>query len=165
MRIRDAEESDVDGILAIHNDAIENTTAIWDTAPVDHANRLAWLRDRTMIQGFPVIVAARDDRVVGYGSFGEFRPWSGYGRTVEHSVYVHSDHRGRGVGKVLLGTLIDRARSLGKHVMVGAIESGNMQSIRLHESFGFERVAHLRQVGSKFGRWLDLVFMQRMLDE
>lgn len=164
MRIRDAEESDLDGILVIHNDAVRNTTAIWDSGPVDHANRLTWLHDR-IGRGFPVIVANQDDVVVGYGAFGEFRAWSGYARTVEHSVYVHPDHRGRGVGKVLLGTLIDRARSLGKHVMVGGIESGNVQSIRLHEGFGFERVAHLREVGFKFGRWLDLVFMQRVLDE
>lgn len=164
MLVRDATQSDVGGILSIHNDAIVNTTAIWDETPVDLADRLVWFRDRTA-RGLPVVVAARDDVILGFGSFGEFRERSGYARTVEHSVYVHPEHRGQGIGRLLLGALVDRAQALGKHVMIGGIESGNAASLRLHEGHGFERVGHLPEVGFKFGRWLDLVFMQRIVGQ
>jgi phosphinothricin acetyltransferase len=102
--------------------------------------------------------------VAGYASFGDWRAWDGYRHTVEHSVYVRADRRGDGIGEALMLALIERARTSGKHVMVAAIEAGNAGSIRLHEKLGFERVGHLKEVGAKFGGWLDLAFLQLTLD-
>lgn len=164
MRIRDAEAGDVAGILEIYNDAVLHTTAIWNETVVDSANRAAWMADRRRL-GYPVLVAVDDDgQVAGYASFGDWRAWDGYRHTVEHSVYVRRDRRGGGVGRALLAALIDRARALGKHVMVAGIEAGNAGSIRLHESLGFEPAGVMREVGAKFGRWLDLAFLQLRLD-
>ena len=164
MRIRDAEAGDIAGILEIYNDAVLHTTAIWNETVVDAANRAAWLADRRRL-GYPVLVAVDEDgRVAGYASFGDWRAWDGYRHTVEHSVYVRRDRRGGGVGKVLMVELIARAKALGKHVMVAGIEAGNAGSIRLHESLGFEPAGTLREVGTKFGRWLDLAFLQLRLD-
>jgi phosphinothricin acetyltransferase len=164
MRIRAAGAGDIGGILAIYNDAVANTTAIWNGTPVDAANRAAWLAERER-QGYPVLVAAdADGAVLGYASFGDWRAFDGYRHTVEHSVYVRRDRRGAGVGRALMAALIERARALGKHVMVAAIEAENAASIRLHQALGFAPVGHLPQVGTKFGRWLDLAFLQLTLD-
>ena len=164
MTIRDAGPADAPAIAAIYNDAVVNTTAIWNEHQVDAADRLAWLTERQG-QGYPVLVAvdALGD-VVGYASFGDWRAWDGYRNTVEHSVYVRADQRGAGIGKALMLALIDRARAIGKHVMVAGIEAGNIGSIRLHEQLGFTQVGLLPQVGMKFGRWLDLAFLQLALD-
>ncbi|WP_374552752.1 GNAT family N-acetyltransferase [Sphingobium yanoikuyae] len=164
MTIRDAGPADAPAIAAIYNDAVVNTTAIWNEHQVDAADRLAWLTERQG-QGYPVLVAvdALGD-VVGYASFGDWRAWDGYRNTVEHSVYVRVDQRGAGIGKALMLALIDRARAIGKHVMVAGIEAGNIGSIRLHEQLGFAQVGLLPQVGMKFGRWLDLAFLQLTLD-
>ena len=102
--------------------------------------------------------------MLGYASFGDWRAFDGYRHTVEHSVYVRSDRRGGGIGTALMRVLIARARALGKHVMVAGIEAGNAGSIALHERLGFERVGLMPQVGTKFGRWLDLAFLQLVLD-
>ncbi|QHD70139.1 GNAT family N-acetyltransferase [Sphingobium yanoikuyae] len=164
MTIRDAGPADAPAIAAIYNDAVVNTTAIWNDHQVDAANRRACLAERQG-QGYPVLVAvdALGD-VVGYASFGDWRAWDGYRNTVEHSVYVRADQRGAGIGKALMLALIDRARAIGKHVMVAGIEAGNIGSIRLHEQLGFTQVGLLPQVGMKFGRWLDLAFLQLALD-
>jgi phosphinothricin acetyltransferase len=100
---------------------------------------------------------------VGFASFGDFRPWPGYRFTVEHTVHVRADYRGQGVGGSLMHPLIERAIGLGKHVMIAGVDAENAPSLRFHERLGFERVAHFREVGFKFGRWLDLVFLQRLL--
>jgi L-amino acid N-acyltransferase len=160
VEIRDAVRDDIEGIAAIYNDAVVHTTAIWNEATVDAANRLAWLADRERA-GYPVLVAVdAEGAVCGYASFGDWRAWDGYRHTFEHSVYVRSDRRGSGFGKALMTALIERAQGIGKHVMVAGIEAANAPSIRLHQALGFERVGHLKQVGAKFGRWLDLVFLQ-----
>ncbi|WP_425053840.1 N-acetyltransferase family protein [Psychromarinibacter sp. S121] len=149
----------------MYNDAVEQTTAIWNETKIDVENRRAWLADRRTA-GYPVMVAVSDDdKVLGYASFGDWRAWDGYRHTVEHSVYVRSDQRGAGIGKALMEALIGRARDIGKHVMVAGIEAGNTGSIRLHEKLGFEQAGLLRQVGTKFGRWLDLAFLQLTLDK
>lgn len=164
MPIRDALPADVAALREIYNDAVAHTTAIWNETMVDEANRLAWLQDR-LERGYPVLVATdAQDRVLGYASFGDWRAFEGFRHTVEHSVYVHRDARGSGIGRQLLQALIGRARSLGKHVMVAAIEAGNTASIGLHEQLGFVCTGRMPQVGTKFGRWLDLVFMQLQLD-
>ncbi|TRO15014.1 N-acetyltransferase family protein [Ectopseudomonas mendocina] len=161
--IVDASEADLPGILAIYNDAVQHTTAIWNETLVDLANRRAWLTERTAA-GFPVLVA-RDaaGEVLGYASYGTWRPHDGYKHTVEHSVYVRVDQRGQGLGPTLMQALIERARAANLHVMVGAIESENAASIRLHQRLGFVTSGQMPQVGRKFGRWLDLTFMQLIL--
>ena len=163
ISIRDARDSDLEAIRAIFNDAVLNTTAIWMDATVDLANRQAWLAARRQ-QGYPVLVAVdADDNVLGYAAYGDWRPFDGFCNTVENSLYVSAEQRGRGLGVRLLGALIERARADGKHVMVATIESGNAASIGLHQRFGFAITGQMPQVGRKFGRWLDLTFMQLIL--
>lgn len=160
--LRDALPDDLPDLLAIYNDAVLNTTAIWNETPVDLANRQTWFELRAA-QGYPILVVVDDSGVLGYASFGDWRPFEGFRYTVEHSVYVRGDQRGKGLGPVLMEALIERARAGGKHVMVAAIESGNAASIRLHEGLGFVVTGQMAQVGVKFGRWLDLTFMQRVV--
>jgi phosphinothricin acetyltransferase len=163
MIIRDAVSADLPAIRDIFNDAVLNTTAIWMDGVVDLANREAWFAARAQ-QGYPILVAVDEaDAVVGYASYGDWRPFDGFCNTVEHSVYVRSDQRGKGVGPLLMQALMERCKAGGKHVMVAAIESGNAASIRLHERLGFITTGQMPQVGRKFGRWLDLTFMQLIL--
>jgi phosphinothricin acetyltransferase len=162
MNVRDATEADLPAILAIINEATLNTTAVWGIAPTTLEARHAWWKDR-IDAGFPVLVASEGATVLGFASYGTFRPWEGYKHTVEHSVYVDAAARGKGVGRVLLSALIDHATATGKHVMVAGIDASNAVSIRLHETLGFTSAGTLTQVGRKFDRWLDLLFMQRML--
>jgi L-amino acid N-acyltransferase YncA len=165
MPILDATQADLPAILAIYNEAVEHTTAIWNETQVDLANRQVWFSERHAA-GFPVLVAHDDaDAVVGYASFGTWRSIEGFRHTVEHSVYVRSDQRGHGLGPQLLQALIERAKQAEMHVMVAAIESGNSISIRLHERLGFVITGQMSQVGRKFDRWLDLTFMQLTLPE
>jgi phosphinothricin acetyltransferase len=164
MQLRDATEADLRGILAIHNEVIATSTAIYATEPGSLDERRAWLHARHA-RGFPVLVAIEAGEVRGFASFGDWRGgWNGYRFTVEHSVHVRSDARGRGIGRCLVEALVPRALALRKHVLLGAIDAANQASIRFHARLGFEQVAHFREVGHKFGRWLDLVFMQRILD-
>jgi L-amino acid N-acyltransferase YncA len=164
ISIRDARDSDLPAILAIYNDAVLNTMAIWNETLVDLANRQAWLNER-MAAGFPVLVAHGDaGEVLGYASYGTWRAIEGFRHTVEHSVYVRSDQRGQGLGPLLMQALIERAQMAKLHVMVAAIESQNSASIRLHERLGFITTGQMPQVGRKFGRWLDLTFMQLTLE-
>jgi len=171
MHIRDAASGDAEGLMAIYNDAVTNTTAIWNETEVDVANRAAWIKDHERA-GYPVLVAmgknapgAREQgAVLGYATFGDWRAFDGYRHTVEHSVYIRRDARGRGIGTALMLELMARARALGKHVMVAGVEAGNTGSLRLHEKLGFTRTGLLPQVGTKFGRWLDLTFLQIQLD-
>jgi len=161
--IRPATEADLPAILAIYNDAVVNTAAIWNDDIVDLDNRVAWFRTRTG-QGFPVLVAVEGDRVLGYASYGDFRAFQGYRFTVENSIYVAGDARGKGAGSALLAALVDAARAQGKHMMVAGIEAGNDVSLRLHAKQGFVETARMPELGFKFGRYLDLVFLQKTLD-
>jgi len=164
MQVRDAAAGDIDGIVAIYNDAVLHTTAIWNEKTVDAANRAAWLADRQRV-GYPVLVAIDDGgAVAGYASFGDWRAFDGYRHTVEHSVYVRKDCRGAGIGKTLMVALIDRARRIGKHVLVAGIDAKNAGSIEMHKKLGFEEVGLLKEVGTKFGAWLDLSFLQLTID-
>ncbi|MCD1263912.1 GNAT family N-acetyltransferase [Shinella sp. AETb1-6] len=159
ITIRDATEGDLPGIMDIYNDAVVNTTAIWNEAVVDLDNRKAWFAARRE-RGFPVLVALRGKQVIGYASYGDWRAFDGYRHTVEHSVYVRSDTRGAGTGGKLMKALIDRASFNGVHVMIAGIEAENTASIKLHEKFGFRTVGRFSEVGIKFGRWLDLTCME-----
>lgn len=162
--VRDAIEADLPAIMDIYNDAVANTTAIWNDTLVDLENRRQWLAAR-QARKFPVLVAVAADgaggeAVVGYASYGDWRAFEGFRHTVEHSVYVHKEARGGGIGKLLMRELIARAASEGIRVMVACIEAENAASIRLHEAMGFRTAGVYREVGTKFGRWLDLACME-----
>ena len=124
---------------------------------------MEWFKARQG-QGYPILVATSGQDVLAFASFGDFRVWPCYRYTVEHTVHVRADQRGRGLGRRLVEALIPRAAALGKHVLVAGIDADNAASIKLHQRMQFKQVAHFRQVGRKFNRWLDLVFMQRVLD-
>jgi phosphinothricin acetyltransferase len=162
LRIQDATEDDLAGLLAIYNDVIATSTAIYSCDPVTLEDRRQWWRARTA-QGYPVLVAHDAQGVAGFATFGDFRAWPGYRFTVEHSVHVRADGRGRGIGTLLVQALLPRAGALGKHVMIAGVDAANAASIRFHERLGFEKSGHLREVGYKFDRWLDLVFLQRRI--
>ena len=164
MTIRDAIEADVPAILAIYNDVLAVSTAIFSETPATLESRQQWFRRRRE-QGYPVLVATDDSGVLGFASFGDFRTWPGYRHTVEHSVHVRADARRRGVGRGLMEVLLARATSLGKHVMVAGVDADNLVSIRMHEQLGFRQAGTLHHVGCKFGRWLDLTFLERRLDD
>ncbi|AXG98669.1 GNAT family N-acetyltransferase [Deinococcus wulumuqiensis] len=164
FRVRPAVLADVPGILDIYNHAVLHTTATYDLEPVSLDSRLSWFSARQQ-SGFPVLVAEGEGaEVLGFASYGPFREKAGYAATVEHSVYVREGHQGAGLGRALMTPLIAAAREQGLHVMLGGIDADNAGSLAFHRRLGFEEVAHFRQVGRKFGRWLDVVFMQLTLD-
>jgi L-amino acid N-acyltransferase len=164
MQVRDATSHDLPGILAIYNDIIATTTAVYAIAPSTLEERATWFETRRQ-QGFPVLVATDASGVAGFSSFGEWRgAWPGYAHTVEHSIHVRADTRGLGVGRGLVEALFPRALAMGKHVMIGGVDASNTASLRFHQKLGFAEVARFHEVGFKFGRWLDLVFLQRFLD-
>jgi phosphinothricin acetyltransferase len=164
FQIRAADRGDLTAILEIYNEVIATSTAVYSTTPSSLADRQAWF-DARIGAGFPVLVSVGADGVGGFASFGDFRgAWPGYRHSVEHSVHVRRDLRGQGLGSALVRALLPLAGALGKHVIIGGIDADNDGSLRMHERLGFERVAHFREVGHKFGRWLDLVFVQRFLD-
>lgn len=150
-------------IAAILNDAIATTTALYEYSPRTSDDMSRWFRTKEAGQ-FPVVVAVDDsDAVLGFATYGAFRAYPAYKYTVEHSVYVHRDHRGLGIGRALLRDIIARAACQQYHVMIGVIDAGNASSIALHEREGFDRAGVIRQVGYKFGRWLDAAFYQLIL--
>jgi phosphinothricin acetyltransferase len=163
--IVEAREAHLPGIVAIFNHAVRETFSIWSETETTLDQRKAWLAARTSA-GFPVVAATgpgKPEDVLGYGSFGVFRDFPGYLRTVEHSVYVAPEAQRRGIGAAILGELVARARSMGLSTMVGGIDSANAASIALHTQAGFEIQGNLKGVGRKFGRTLDLVFMVKDL--
>ena len=163
MSIRPAIKDDCAAIAEIYNHAVVHTAAIWNDKTVDTDNRIAWF-EACQLAGFPVLVSEENGVITGYSSFGDWRAFDGFRHTVEHSVYVHPEHQGKGLGRKLLVALIAEARRLNKHVMVAGIESQNHASLHLHETLGFITTGQMPQVGTKFGRWLDLTFMQLQLD-
>jgi L-amino acid N-acyltransferase YncA len=166
MHIRQGTDADLDAILEIHNEAILNSAAIWEEKLADRAERETWLESR-LAAGHSVLVAVNDDdgdnSVIGYASYGQWRPRSGYRHTVEDSVYLAAPYRARGVGRQLLTALIGNARAAGHHMMLADIESENIASIGLHESLGFVHVGRLPEIGRKFDRWLDLSILELRL--
>ena len=162
IQIRTALEQDLEAMLEIYNDVIVNTTAVYDYQPHTLDMRRQWFRIKEA-QGFPVFVAEENGKVVGFSSIGPFRAWAAYKYSVENSVYVAADQRGKGIGKLLIAPLVEASVQLNMHTIIAGIDATNEASIMLHRSFGFEEVAHFKQVGYKFGRWLDLTFMQLLL--
>ena len=160
--IRDAERSDVAEIVSIYNEVLATTSAIWREQPTSVGEREQWLDDKRAAH-HPVLVAVDASGVLGFVACGPFRDWPGYARTIEHSIHVRPDVRGRGVGTLLLASLEDRARSSGIHVMVAATDATNQGSIRFHQRAGFVEVGRMPQVGQLRGEWRDLVLIQRIL--
>ena len=164
MRLTRCDASFSDQILAIFNDAILNSTALYDYKARTQDSMALWFENKRK-GNFPVLgVVGETGELLGFGSYGTFRAWPAYKYSVEHSIYVAAPHRGRGLGKLLLKEVINSAREQNYHVLIGGIDSENAASIQLHKSFGFEHVGTLRQVGFKFGRWLDLAFYQLVLE-
>ena len=160
--MREATAADLEGIVAIYNDVIANSTAVFSNHPVTVEERRAWWQAHTA-RGYPVVVVHDERCVAGFAAFGDFRAWPGYRFTVEHTLHVRTDVRSRGIGTQLLRELMRRAGALGKHVMIAGVEADNAACIHLHERLGFTVAGCLQQVGYKFDRWLDLVFLQRAL--
>jgi phosphinothricin acetyltransferase len=162
MEIRKAEKRDLTEILEILNYEITNSTAVYDDVPRDREFIQAWFSEKNRL-GLPVFVAVKNNEVLGYGTFGKYRPHDGFRFTVEHSIYISKENRGGGIGKLLMEKLIFSAKSLGFHAIIAGIDAENLKSCKFHEEFGFKEVGRLKEVGFKFERWLDLVFMQKML--
>ncbi|WP_321338856.1 N-acetyltransferase family protein [uncultured Cohaesibacter sp.] len=162
--IRVARPEDAAAITEIYNDAVRNTTAIWNEETVTVQNRADWIAAK-LKDGWPLLVMEDEQGILaGYATYGPWRAWDGYRHTVEHSVYVEKDRRGQGIGKMLMQALISEARQADIHVMVAGIEAGNEASIKLHEKLGFKDAGRLSEVGTKFGKWLDLAFLQLTFD-
>lgn len=157
-----ASRDDLAQILAIYNEVIRNSTAVFSDEEFTPARGQAWF-DTKMERGFPLVVARDASGITGFGTFGEFRAWPGYRHSVEHSVHVRADRRGQGIGRAMVVELLGRAAASSKHVMIAGIDADNAVSIGLHRSLGFTRVGHFHEVAFKFGRWLDLVFLQCIL--
>ena len=160
--VRDATRQDLPEILSIYNEVIRNSTAVYSEIEFTPARGQGWF-DAKAEQGFPFLVAQDGGGVIGFGTFGDFRAWPCYQYSVEHSVHVRSDRRGQGLGRMLVVELIARAKAMQKHVMIAGIDADNAASIGLHRSLGFRQVGHFHEVGFKFGRWLDLVFLELSL--
>jgi L-amino acid N-acyltransferase YncA len=157
--IRDAAAADLDAINAIYNHYVLTCTCTYQTTPAAPEDRRAWFGAHDAQH--PVTVAEEDGTVVGWGALSPFHTREAYRFTAEISVYVREDRQRRGIGRKLLADLIERARTLGYHVLIAAIDGEQAGSLALHATLGFAEVGRLREVGFKFGRWLDVVYMQR----
>lgn len=149
-------------ILAILNDVIATSTALFDYEPRPAASMAPWFAAKQAGR-FPVLGAVANGRLLGFATYGTFRAWPAYKYSVEHSVYVHRDERGKGIGGALMRALVDVAQRQERHTLIAGIDAGNGASIAFHEKLGFVHVGTIKQAGFKFGRWLDLAFYQRLL--
>ncbi|MEY2656987.1 MAG: hypothetical protein RL442_1266 [Pseudomonadota bacterium] len=164
QRVHCTHERHAPAILAIFNEAIVNSTALYDYQPRPLESMKAWF-DTKQQGNFPVIgLEDSQGQLLAFGSYGTFRAWPAYKYTAEHSVYVHHDHRGRGLGLEVMRALIESARQRDLHALVGGIDATNTASIALHQRLGFQHVGTLPQVGFKLGRWLDLALYQLLLE-
>ena len=161
LRIRIVEPGDAPAIRDIYNREVLESTVTFDLVPRTLEDQVAWIDEHS--GGHPAVVAVDGHDVVGFASLTPYRPRPAYMTTVEDSVYVHRDHRGAGVGALLLGELVDLAREHGFHAIIARIVGDHAASIRLHTACGFETIGTEREVGRKFGKWLDVVLMQKML--
>lgn len=157
--IRNATQQDLPAILKIYNDAIVNTTAVYDYKPHTLEDRQTWY-EKKLNDGYPILVFEENNLVAGFASFGPFRAWPAYQYTIEHSVYVHKDFRGKHIGTALLQALLSLADKQGYATVVAGIDASNEGSRYLHEKLGFTYAGTIFKAGYKFGKWLDLVFYQ-----
>ena len=162
IKIRPYQIEDTPILLEIINYNILNSTALYDYEPRTLENQVAILEEKRS-KGFPIIVATENETVVGFGYYSEFRFREAYKFTVEHSVYAHPNHLGKGIGKSILENLILLAKAQKLHTMIGVIDAENQSSIEFHKKFGFEIAGTIKESGFKFNRWLHSVFMQKML--
>lgn len=162
ITIRKASISDMSSVLEIVNYEILNTTAIWDY-DIRTLSEQETIFNEKVQKDFPFLVAEIENKIVGFGTYGTFRFKIGYRFTVEHSVYIHKDFHGNGIGKLLLQELIEIARNQKLHTMIGVIDSENKGSIAFHKKLGFQEVGNIKETGFKFNRWLDSVFVQILL--
>ena len=161
LTIRLATAADLGAINAIYNHYVLSSTCTYQTEPETDEARAAWFGGHGAKH--PITVAERSAEIVGWGSLSRFHARAAYGRTVENSVYVRHDQQRRGIGRALLADLIARARELEYHTIIAGIDANQAGSVALHAAAGFERVALLKEVGFKFGRWLDVIYMQLIL--
>ena len=161
--IRPAEINDVGEILEIVNHEILNSTVIYDYEERTFEQQLKWFEQKKASR-MPVIVADDGNRVLGFGTYGIFRPWAAYQYSAEHSIYVRKDHRASGIGQKLMANLIELARLNGFHTMIAGVDGTNEKSIDFHKKFGFTEVGTFKEVGFKFNQWLDLRFLQLILE-
>jgi L-amino acid N-acyltransferase len=161
IHTRPATSDDLSAINAIYNHYVLHSTCTYQTEPSTMEERAAWFAAHGAEH--PVIVAVEGDEVIGWGSLSRFHIRAAYRHSVEDSVYVRHDALGKGLGGLLLGELVRLAKEVGHHTILGGISADQEASIALHTKFGFEKVSHLKEVGFKYGRWLDVVWMQRML--
>lgn len=164
MIIRDAIEGDIPVITEIFNSVIDSSNSVYREERVPQSERLEWFRDKQS-HSFPVIVAEIEGVVVGYGGFGSFRAAQGYRLTVEHTIHVAEAYRKRGIGRTILTELIKRAKEGEYHLMIGAIDSENVGSIKLHEEYGFTECARIKDAALKHGKFLTLILMEKILSE
>lgn len=161
--IRPCSEKQLPEILEILNEAILNSTALYDYKPRTIEAVVNWYVAKNA-ENYPIIGAFdSDETLLGFASFGSFRNWPAYKYTIEHSIYVRSDRRGKGLGKLLLKEIIKSAEEQNFHVMIGGIDASNNVSVRLHEKEGFIFCGTIKHAGYKFGKWLDLSFYQLIL--
>lgn len=159
--LRAATVADLPAINAIYNHYVLHSTCTYQTVPSTGEEREAWFAAHG--EKHPVIVAEDNGEIIGWGSLSRFHPRQAYENSVEDSIYLHHEWQGRGIGSLLLAELLRLAEALGHHTVLGGIDADQAGSIALHAKFGFEKVSHLKQVGFKFGRWLDVLWMQKML--
>lgn len=162
ITIRNAKTKDVNSILEIINHEILNSTVVYDYKERSYEQQLAWFEKKNQDE-MPVIVAEKEGNVVGFGSFGIFRPWDAYRFSVEHSIYTHQDAQGMGIGKRIMAELIRLATEQGYHTMIAGVDASNKGSYEFHKKFGFQEIGTFKEVGYKFDQWLDLIFMQLFL--
>jgi len=162
IKIRDYQKQDCSAVLAIINDAILHSTALYDYN-VRNLITQETIFEEKLQKGFPVIVAEMNNEVIGFGYYSEFRFREAYKFTVEHSVYANKNYIGKGIGKLLLTELIERAKKQNLHTMIGVIDSENTNSIDFHKKFGFKEVGFIKESGFKFNKWLHSVIVQKML--
>ena len=162
MHVRRARLDDAEALRAIYNQEVTTSTVTFDLVPRSEAEQRAWLAERS---GAHAVVVAEDAGVVlGFGSLSPYRDRPAYTTTVEDSVYVRRDVQGRGVGRALLGELVEVATASGFHTIIARVVGGHEASLALHRGLGFELVGTEREIGRKFNRWLDVVILQRLLD-
>lgn len=161
MLVRRALESDSEAIRLIYNKEVLTSTATLDLVPREPSDQAAWMSGHSGV--YPVLVADADGVVAGFSSLSAYRPRPGYATAVEDSVYVAEGYRGQGIGRLLLGAAVDAARSHGFHSVVARISTEQTASVALHKACGFEIVGIEREIGRKFGRWLDVAIAQRLL--
>lgn len=164
MKIRIAKEKDVPAILEIINYEILHSTVVYDYKERNLTQQMQWFHKKAKDK-MPILVVENENKVVGFATFGIFRPWAAYQFSIEHSIYIHKNARGMGIGKKLMVALIHIAKKRKFHTMIAGVDATNKGSYHFHKKLGFQEIGQFKQIGYKFEKWLDLIFMQLFLDD